>query len=98
MSPYDLLQIDADADDAGVRAAYLAALRRYPPIGAPEMFSRITSAYEQIATAEQRYHYALWGKPAAVPGGPLAQALDYARVNRRRPQVETLRAAIKKGN
>lgn len=95
MSPYDLLQIDPPADDATIRQAYLAAIQRHPPTEDSEAFDRIARAYDLIATEEKRLQYDLFGLPEAVPGGPLAQVLDYVRTRRPRPDYAALRATLK---
>ena len=59
-SPYALLEVKDDADDAGIKRAYLAMVRRYPPERYPEDFKRIYLAYEQIKTAEARLSYRLF--------------------------------------
>jgi curved DNA-binding protein CbpA len=60
-SPYQILELREDqADDAGIKKAYLAMVRRYPPERFPDDFQRIYRAYEQIKTTEDRLSYRLF--------------------------------------
>ena len=63
LSPFAILDIEQDADDAAVRAAYVRALRRCPPDRDPEGFGRIRDAYEAIRDAEKRLAYRVLGPP-----------------------------------
>ena len=70
LSPFVILNIEDNADDETVRAAYVRALRHSPPDRDPEGFARIREAYETIRDAEKRLAYRLFGPP------PLAQVED----------------------
>jgi DnaJ-class molecular chaperone len=70
LSPFVILNIEDNADDETVRAAYVRALRHSPPDRDPEGFARIRGAYETIRDAEKRLAYRLFGPP------PLAQVED----------------------
>jgi curved DNA-binding protein CbpA len=59
-TPYDILKIGEDADDAAVKKAYLAAVREFPPERFPEQFQKIREAYEKIGTAKARLQYELF--------------------------------------
>ncbi|GAB6192917.1 J domain-containing protein [Desulfocastanea catecholica] len=59
-NPYDILEVAETADDAWIKKAYLAMVRRYPPERCPEDFQRIQRAYEQIKTEEDRLSYRLF--------------------------------------
>src|SRR4029453_799394 len=48
MSPFAVLGIEETADDAQVRAAYLAKVRRSPPDRDPDGFRRVREAYEAV--------------------------------------------------
>ena len=63
MNPFAILGVDETADDAAVRAAYLAAVRRSPPDRDPEGFQRVRDAYEAIRDAERRLAFRLFGPP-----------------------------------
>lgn len=91
MSPFDILRVSEDADDATVRAAYLHAIRLYPPTLNPVQFSRIASAYAQIETADKRLRYRVSGKPELAPGDLLEQALVYGTFERSRPDYAGLK-------
>ena len=58
--PYRTLDVGADADDAQIRAAYLAAIRLNPPERDSARFERIRAAYEAIANARARAEHALF--------------------------------------
>ena len=62
--PYLLLGVPADADDAAIRAAYLAALRACPPERDARRFEQIRTAYEAIATAKARLEHELFSTTA----------------------------------
>lgn len=61
MNPFAVLGIDETADDAAVRAAYLAAVRRSPPDRDPEGFRRVRDAYEAVRDEERRLALRLFG-------------------------------------
>ena len=63
MNPFAVLGLDESADDAAVRAAYLAAVRRSPPDRDPEGFRRIRAAYEALRDKERRLALRLFGPP-----------------------------------
>lgn len=59
-TPYEILEIKEDVDDAGIKKAYLGMVRRFSPERFPDDFQRIYLAYEQIKTAEDRLSYRLF--------------------------------------
>ena len=59
-TPYEILEVAEDVDDAALKKAYLAMVRRYPPERFPDDFQRIYRAYELIKTAEDRLSYRLF--------------------------------------
>lgn len=80
MNPFAVLGIDESADDAAVRAAYLAAVRKSPPDRDPEGFRRIREAYEAVRDRERRLELSLFGPP---PLDRLEQVLDALPAERR---------------
>ncbi len=73
MDPYILLNLNDDADDALVKAAYLTAVHAHPPERDPEMFEAVRAAYEQIASQRQRLKHQLFESKSAT-----AQTVLYA--------------------
>ncbi len=73
-TPYMILEISPDSDDATIRRAYLSQIRRYPPERFPEEFQRIYAAYEQIQNEEARVAYQLFhhAPPSAAEIAELA--------------------------
>jgi len=59
-TPYEILEVQEDADDAGIKKAYLGMVRRYPPERFSDDFQRIYRAYELIKTIEDRSSYRLF--------------------------------------
>jgi curved DNA-binding protein CbpA len=57
---FSVLHVSEEADDAAVKAAYLAATRKYPPEQNPEAFEAIRTAYEAINTQRNRLRYGLF--------------------------------------
>lgn len=63
MNPFAVLGLDETADDAAVRAAYLAAVRAHPPDRDPEGFQGIREAYDAIRDEDRRLELRLFGPP-----------------------------------
>ncbi len=63
LSPFQILEVPADADDDRVRAAYLRKVRQHPPERDPETFRRIRQAYEAIRDVRARIAYRLFHVP-----------------------------------
>lgn len=63
LNPFTILNIEENADDEGVRAAYVHAIRQSPPDRDPEGFCRIRDAYEAIRDSEKRLAFRLFGPP-----------------------------------
>ncbi len=59
-NPYEILEVAEGVDDAKIKKAYLAMVRRYPPERFPEDFQRIYRAFELIKTEEDRLSYRLF--------------------------------------
>ena len=53
-SPFVVLGVPADADDAAIRGRYLELIREFSPENAPERFAAIRAAFEKIQTVESR--------------------------------------------
>ena len=70
LNPFTILNIEENADDEAVRAAYVRAIRQSPPDRDPEGFCRIRDAYEAIRDTEKRLAFRLFGPP------PLPQLED----------------------
>ena len=70
LNPFTTLNIEENADDEAVRAAYVRAIRQSPPDRDPDGFCRIRDAYEAIRDTEKRLAFRLFGPP------PLPQLED----------------------
>ncbi len=58
--PYRVLGVARDADDAAIRAAYLAAVRDCPPDRDADRFARLRKAFDTVATPRLRIAYDLF--------------------------------------
>ena len=77
-TPYELLDVAADAGDAEIKRAYLQKVKDNPPDRNPEQFQIIHNAYESIKDHKSRISYALFNVPAADFDDLLEKALDTA--------------------
>ncbi len=96
MNPYDQLGIDADADDAAIRQAYLECVKRYPPERYPERFAAVNKAYEALKTEERRMEYRLFNQdPGAA--SPMAAVHDHFKAQARRtpPDMHTFKEFLR---
>ncbi|MEA3227679.1 MAG: DnaJ domain-containing protein [Campylobacterota bacterium] len=47
-SPYEILELEGDFSYRDIKKAYRKAIRENPPEQSPEIFSKISSAYESL--------------------------------------------------
>ena len=91
--PYHTLGIARDADDASVRAAYLAAVQLCPPDRDAERFSSLRTAFETLATHRLRLAHDLFSHDPPTLDGMLhmleSQCLPH------RPNVTSLLRVLK---
>jgi curved DNA-binding protein CbpA len=71
--PREILEIDAEAGEEEIRAAYLRKVKEYPPDRAPREFERVRDAYEMLRDPRSRTRALLL---AADPKQPLVSLLD----------------------
>lgn len=71
--PRQILEIEAEAGDEEIRAAYLRKVKQFPPDRAPREFERVRDAYELLRDPRQRTRLMLL---AADPKQPLTSLLD----------------------
>ncbi len=91
-SPFEVLGVPDDADDAAIRTAYLDLVRRFPPEHAPERFSAIRRAFDVLREEDSRLRWRLF--EAGCTGNMDAAIEDLAcRTPRRRLSLEQLVAA-----
>ena len=58
-TPYEVLGVPADADDAALRRRYLELTREFSPETAPAQFAAMRKAYEAVQTAAKRAEHFL---------------------------------------
>ena len=73
-SPYHLLNIGKQADDAEIKQAYLQQIKNHPPERDPRRFHEIQQAYELIKDSESRLRYELFHWPTLE----FEQLIDHA--------------------
>ena len=66
--PRQVLEIDAEAGEEEIRAAYLRKVKEYPPDRSPREFERVRDAYEMLRDPRRRTRSLLL---AADPRQPL---------------------------
>jgi curved DNA-binding protein CbpA len=71
--PREVLEIDAEAGEEEIRAAYLRKVKEYPPDRAPREFERVRDAYEMLRDPRSRTRALLL---AADPKQPLVSLFD----------------------
>lgn len=75
-TPYELLNVTADAGDAEIKRAYLQKVKDNPPERNPELFQTFHNAYEAIKDHKTRINYALFHTPVANFDPLLDRAFD----------------------
>lgn len=93
--PYLVLGIARGADDAAVRAAYLAAVRLHPPERDAERFAAVRRAFESVSSERLRLEHELFDRePPNLEG--LLHMLQ-ADFSPRRPDTASLQRVLKGG-
>ncbi len=79
MDPYLVLGVSRHSDDLAIRAAYLDAVRRFPPEKDPHRFAEIQQARELLKDrrARVRYEHFNTDMPAKDPLDALRQVLRH---------------------
>jgi DnaJ-class molecular chaperone len=75
-TPYEILDISADASDSDIKLAYLQKVKDNPPDRDQEQFQIIHNAYLAIKDNKSRLSYALFKLPTADFDELLDQALN----------------------
>jgi len=76
MDPFEVLGVPEDADDAAVQAAWLEAVRQFPPDRDPVRFQAAREARELIRDEASRRRLRLFGAPPPVRLADLAPPVD----------------------
>jgi curved DNA-binding protein CbpA len=93
--PYQVLGIVRGADDAAVRAAYLAAVRLHPPERDAERFAAVRKAFDAVSSERLRLEHELFDRePPTVEGLLHLLQADYSP---RRPDAVSLLHLLKGG-
>jgi len=91
-TPFEILSVDENADDATIKKAYLAKVKQHPPEHQAEAFQRIRAAFELIQTDKQRRNYQLFHVQAPDFDALLRQALQPGQGVR--PEADLLAGAL----
>jgi len=91
-TPFEILGVAEDADDAAIKKAYLAKVKEHPPEHQAEAFQRIRAAFELIQTDKQRRNYWLFHVDRPDFAALLRQALRPGAVVR--PEADSLAGAL----
>lgn len=85
-TPFEILDVAADASDTQIKQAYLQKVKDNPPDRDQARFQSINNAYESIKDAKSRISYALFHIPDADFDALLDKALDSAQPLRIEPE------------
>ncbi len=91
-TPFEILDIEEDADDESIKKAYLGKVRENPPERDGTAFQTIRNAYETIQTQRHRLQYQLFHCETPDLSGLTAAALQAGSVQR--PDEKILTAAL----
>lgn len=93
--PYQVLGIARGADDAAVRAAYLAAVRLNPPERDAERFASVRKAFDAVSSERLRLEHELFDRePPSIEGLLHLLQADFPP---RRPDAASLLRVLKGG-
>ncbi|MBI4876277.1 MAG: DnaJ domain-containing protein [Acidobacteria bacterium] len=90
--PRQILEVELEAGDEEIRAAYLRKVKEFPPDRAPREFERVRDAYEMLRDPRRRMRHLLL---SADPRLPLASLLQGRSVERRYAGPEPWLAVLK---
>lgn len=90
--PFLVLGVTAQADDAALRAAYVAKVQEYPPERHPREFAAVRQAYERVKDLDSRVRYRLFPPAEKDPLGSILEELS-CRTPRPRISLEALMTA-----
>lgn len=88
-SPYEILGVPADADDAALRRRYLELTREFSPETAPAKFAAFRKAYEMVQTVGLRAEHFLSKQADDETVETIAEDAT-CRTTRRRFPLDTL--------
>jgi len=91
-TPFELLEIAEDSDDAAVKKSYLMMVKRFPPERFPAEFQRIREAYETIRTEKDRLKFSLFDTTCPQAQDVLMD-IKSSNVNKR-PDIDALRKLL----
>ena len=93
--PHDILGLPRDCGEEDVRRRYLELVREFPPDRAPERFTEIRAAYDQLRDPAARMEARLFDLQSS---GTMAEILADVRrrLRARRIPVETLLSLAEK--
>jgi curved DNA-binding protein CbpA len=77
--PRQVLEVEAEAGEEEIRAAYLRKVKEYPPDRSPREFERVRDAYDLLRDPRRRMRSMLQG---ADPKQPLVTLLDGLKAKR----------------
>jgi curved DNA-binding protein CbpA len=73
LDPRAVLEVEAEATDEEIRAAYLRKVKQFPPDRNPVEFEQVRDAYELLRDCRQRIRHRLF---SADPRAPLETLLE----------------------
>ncbi|SEH06171.1 J domain-containing protein [Candidatus Venteria ishoeyi] len=91
-SPFDILDVAEDADDASIKKAYLQQVRAYPPERYPEQFQQIRAAFEAIASKRQRLVYQLFYNEPPHSEALMGHVLKHNNTQQRPTEAQFMQA------
>ncbi|MGI9212532.1 MAG: DnaJ domain-containing protein, partial [Methylococcaceae bacterium] len=59
-TPFEILEIDVEADDETIKKAYLRKVRQHPPERDSAAFQTIRDAYEAVKTRQDKIRHTLF--------------------------------------
>src|ERR1022692_2751254 len=74
--PYAVLEVDPEAGDEQIRAAYLRKLKEYPPDRCPAEFENVRDAYDLLRDPRRRSQHTLFSCDLDAPLESLLDGAD----------------------
>lgn len=95
-TPYQILNIAADASDSEIKQAYLGKVKQCPPDHNQQQFQLIHDAYSSIKDHTSRVSYALFNLPIADFNEVIEQTLSTSQTLQIKPEhfIKILSASV----